>query len=303
MVKLPPELICIILSYVDVETLRNFRLSCIRLARDTRHLLCKNINVTETPESFLRLLELCRQDSEIARAVHSLTYIPFTLPRLDRVRWDANRRNSSGWLASFDMYKGLLEDRAELARNAENITYLVKALRYIKPKVIDIFDMQDDSCGDPRSHKLLCRVFDRIPYCIEWYSHWRCVDRSYHQSRLYERERFNNRLQHAVATRSFMAVLTALDQSDLSLCELKAKTGLMMLMSPSIETFGRAIQKLRKLDLTIILQPLVETNLSQLSLTHNWDVSKSPETYHHIPLSSYFPERIRPGAWTLGKFL
>lgn len=148
--KLPLELIERILSNLDAQSCRNFRLSCKHLARMGRSSLCRIINVTETPESFQRLLKICRQGDEIAKSIRILNYIPFTLQssRISPNHWRIVDQTGclgpikpDNYYATFDEYDGLLEDRRKLAQTAENVEYFIQALRYIKPIAINIFDL------------------------------------------------------------------------------------------------------------------------------------------------------------------
>lgn len=109
--------------------------------------------------------------------------------------------------------------------------------------------------------------------------------------------------QNVVATRAFMAVLTALEQTGFPLQELTASTELAVLMNPNVEAFGRALRSLRKLNLEVILRRS-EMCSSQLDSMLNWDRENATATiYDPISCSRFFSGQNPAGTLSFGEFL
>lgn len=312
--SLPVELIWAILEYVDVKSVRNFRLSCKQLAHDSRPELVRHIMFTETPKSFARLLEICQDSDEIANAVRSLTYIPFIFHLCEggvsKLEWDKKTNKAlqhhltyppripPNSIAPFEEFDLLVKDRSRMAEHEANVDLLCKALSYIKPHSIEI-------CSDSDRRRIDVDIRGKHAHFIDVYRRMPFYMRRLHKldtSSHFQHRNLRNTYK-PVDTRSFMAVLYALDRNSSALNDylaLKASTGYLFLMSPFIENFGRAVSKLRKLDLAMLAH-LCENNATGLTLSHNWDsVNEDPLD---IDLHNFWDGRTKAGTWTLGQFL
>lgn len=154
--KLPNEVLSLILELLNVADLKAARLAYKRFAGVGRRLLATLVYVTETEESFERLLDISNQNEEIVNSVKTLVYVAFNM--IDKAQIQPGRPFEPPKVSEvFAQQAKLRESRSIMADTRHNTNILTEFLCKVKPEKIVVV------CADSFTH-MSHKHFDHVTW-------------------------------------------------------------------------------------------------------------------------------------------